>query len=351
MCKKEIPQNLWSTFCETLNPMKHYTKFHEIYDYNMWMALYKLWTKFRNIPEWKPGTECIEPLKIQSHTEHITCLEISENIMAAGSSEGYVYFYDVCDISKTPFFVADNVEYIQNVQFIRDDACVLCVTRSINNHISIWDLRTKKLINKTVGELICTSYSYFYNAVRNMVIIEGTVIEGTIVRTVYELNTTEVIALGADNNKVHLYTRERFIHLHLTPENKKYITYTLAEIPNIRVHHFYIFKPDVVICIAGYGYLGFLIKGKKWEMHNLFPILHCTPTAVFLYGRILFVGADTGSVYIYHIKDFAAINFSTIHFKQLTLEHTAVVSVNILVNIETYLVVTFRRKIHILQLT
>ncbi|XP_076382974.1 uncharacterized protein LOC117220344 isoform X4 [Megalopta genalis] len=301
-CERDIPEYLWSTFCESLNPTRYYTEFHEKCDSEMWMALYKLWITCKNVMRWNLDAKFIEPLRADNSTEQITCIGTSET-------------------------------------------CTVCVCRSPNNHISMWDVTEKMLIEKKRGELICTSYSYCYTAVRNMIIVEG-----PIPKTIYEFNTTKVIAIGADNDKVHLYTREHFVHLNLDGGSKKYVTWTLAEPPNTRIRRFYIFKPDRVVCIAENGYLGFLVKGEEWEMHNLLPILHATPTTVLVYGHVLFVGVDSGNVHAFYIDDFEAINFNTIDSKQLTLEYTAVVSLNILAHIESYLIVSYTKKVYLVQL-
>nr|XP_033326108.1 uncharacterized protein LOC117220344 isoform X1 [Megalopta genalis] len=344
-CERDIPEYLWSTFCESLNPTRYYTEFHEKCDSEMWMALYKLWITCKNVMRWNLDAKFIEPLRADNSTEQITCIGTSGNLMAVGSSEGYIYFYDICDIHKGAFYVVDHLECVQSIQFIRDETCTVCVCRSPNNHISMWDVTEKMLIEKKRGELICTSYSYCYTAVRNMIIVEG-----PIPKTIYEFNTTKVIAIGADNDKVHLYTREHFVHLNLDGGSKKYVTWTLAEPPNTRIRRFYIFKPDRVVCIAENGYLGFLVKGEEWEMHNLLPILHATPTTVLVYGHVLFVGVDSGNVHAFYIDDFEAINFNTIDSKQLTLEYTAVVSLNILAHIESYLIVSYTKKVYLVQL-
>ncbi|XP_076642920.1 uncharacterized protein LOC143353451 [Halictus rubicundus] len=346
-CKRDIPEHLWSTFCESLNPTKYYTEFHEKHDSQMWMALYKLWRTCKNVMRWNVDAKCIAPLQAASNAEHITCVETSENIIAVGSNEGYIYFYDICHINEGAFYVVDHMEDIQSIQFIRDEICTVCVCRSQNNHISRWDVKEKKLIDKTNGELICASYGYCYTTLRNMIIIEG-----LIPKTVYKFDTTKVIAIGADNDQLHLYTREYFVHLELDCGTKNGFWKAFpSKLPNIRIRRFYVFKPDVAVCIAENGYLGFLVKGKQWKIHNLFPILFANPTTVLVYGHTLLIGVDSGSVHAYYIDDFETINFNTIRSKELTLDYTAVVSLNILVHIETHLIVSYMQKVYIVQLS
>ncbi|XP_076279028.1 uncharacterized protein LOC143208440 [Lasioglossum baleicum] len=346
-CKRDIPEHLWSTFCESLNPTKYYTEFHEKHDSQMWMALYKLWRTCKNVMRWNVDAKCIVPLRSENTAEHITCVETSGSIIAIGSSEGYIYFYDICDLYERAFYVADLIEEIESIQFVRDEICTICICRSKNNHISRLDVTGKTLIDTTRGELICTSYSYCYTILRDMIIIEG-----LIPRTVYKLDTTKVIAIGADNDQVHLYTRENFVHFELDSEVKNvFQKASPSKLPNISIRRFYVFKPDTVVCIAENGYLGFLVNGKQWEMHNLFPILLANPTTVLVYGHTLIIGVDSGSVHAYYIDDFGTINFNTIRSKKFTPDCTAVVSLNILVHIETHLIVSYMQKVYIVQLT
>ncbi|XP_076163120.1 uncharacterized protein LOC143144513 [Ptiloglossa arizonensis] len=345
ICKREIPQHLWSTLSETLNPKKFYTEFHKNYDAAMWMAMYKLWIKCKNITKWYTQNKCIEPLLKQSPSEIITCVDTTENILAIGTSKGYIYFYDVSRLYKDFIYIADHMEYVHSIQFIRDETSIVCISCSIYNHISFWDIKSKKLIDKTHGKLICTSYSYCYIAMHNIIIIGG-----SMPRTRYEFNTNNIVAIGADNNTVLFYTEDGvFAHLKLDTNKKNYVCWTRVQLPNIKIRQYYIFKPNIVVCITDNGYLGFLTQNEEWKMHNLLPILHGTPTAVLVYAHVLILGLDSGNVHIYYINDFDTINFNTIDSKKLIFESTAVISLNIVVHIEEFLIVTYEKKIYIVK--
>lgn len=117
--------------------------------------------------------------------------------------------------------------------------------------------------------------------------------------------------------------------------------------------------------------MGFLIEGKEWKIHNLFPILHGEPTAILIYGHILILGLNSGNffinffyinynffyikifflgnVHIYYIDSFEAINFDILNSKKLSLGSTAVISLNIMVCIEEYLIIGYSNKIYIVN--
>ena len=78
MCKNEIPENLWSTLCETLNAKKFYTDFHKERDAKFWIAMYKLWIKCKNMTKCDTQSECVE-LPINIPLEYITCIDTSGN--------------------------------------------------------------------------------------------------------------------------------------------------------------------------------------------------------------------------------------------------------------------------------
>lgn len=154
MCKKEIPQNLWSTLCGTLNPTKFYTEFHEKHDAAFWREMCKLWFKCKSIVKYNVDSKFIEPLSKYRPSDYITCTDTSGNLLAIGTSEGYIYFYDICNLYKGPIYVIYDTEYLRSVQLLRSDTSVICISGSMNHHVHFWDVNSKKLIDKTHGKLI-----------------------------------------------------------------------------------------------------------------------------------------------------------------------------------------------------
>ncbi|CAK9797386.1 hypothetical protein ANTPLA_LOCUS1202 [Anthophora plagiata] len=343
LCKNQIPEHFWTTLCETLHPNKFYTDFHEKNDAKFWMAMYKLWIKCKNLTKCDTEINCIKPLKNFS-SECITCIDTSGSMIAVGTSEGYIYFYDLNNLSISTECIVDDMEYLHRVQFLRDETSIVCISCSINNHITFWDVNNLKLVDKTRGKIICTSYSFCYIATNNLISIEGSV-----PRTTYDFGRDTIIAIGADNNKVIVYTEEGY-YIYLTlVEDKRNYAYAYVQPLDMKIRGYYIFKPDIVVCITESGYLGFLDGGKEWKVHNVFPILHGTPTAVLVYANLLIVGLDSGDVHIYYINDFGKINFNVINSKKLTFDTTAVVSLNIMVHVEEYLIVAYSNKFYIVK--
>ncbi|KAK1128762.1 hypothetical protein K0M31_019913 [Melipona bicolor] len=340
LCKNEIPENLWSTLCETLNSKKFYTDFHERHDAKFWLAMYKLWIKCKTMTKCDTQSECVD-LPIETSLEYITCIDTSENLIAIGSSEGYIYFYNTPDPQISECSV-DHMEFVQSVKIIRDETNVICVSCSINNHISFWDVNSLKLVNGTRGKLICTSYSYCYIALRNIISIEG-----GIPRRTYEFNTDNVLAIGANYDRVLFYTESGyFVNLSLEG-NENDCIYTYARPPNIRIRQYHVFKPNIVTCITDYGYVGFLVQGQKWKIYNVFSTLYGTPTAILVYGHILILGLDTGYIHIFYVNDFRKINFETITSKKLYYNRSSVISLNIMVNAEEYyLIVGYSKRLY-----
>nr|XP_034191058.1 uncharacterized protein LOC117609173 isoform X2 [Osmia lignaria]XP_034191059.1 uncharacterized protein LOC117609173 isoform X2 [Osmia lignaria] len=343
MCKKEIPEDLWITLCETLCPIKFYTEFHT--NHAIWMAMYKWWMKCKNIVKCDTKIECFEPLPNHNFNEYVTCIDVKGSLLAIGTSEGFVYFYDIHHLHTRTNCVVDSKEYLQSIHILRKESTVLCVCCTVNNHINCWDVNKMKLINKTSGKLVCTSYSYCCISIRNYIIIEGPVL-----KTGYEFGIKDIVAISASNNKVHFYTEGGYFAT-LTA-NTEQINYTSTPIhpPNIRIRRYYMFQPNIVICIAEYGYLGILVQGKEWKMHNIFPVLHGIPTAVLVHGHLLVLGLDSGNVHMYYITDFETIDFNNINCKKLTLDLTAVISINTVVHHGEYLIIAYKRKIYTVKL-
>ncbi|KAK9296560.1 hypothetical protein QLX08_009411 [Tetragonisca angustula] len=340
LCKNEIPENLWSTLCETLNAKKFYTDFHKERDAKFWIAMYKLWIKCKNMTKCDTQSECVE-LPINIPLEYITCIDTSENLIAVGTSRGVIYFYSITNLQVIDYIV-DHMECVQSIKFLRDGTNIICVSCSINNHIYFWDVNTLNLINGTHGKLICTSYSYCYIAMRNRISSEG-----GIPRRVYEFDTDNILAVGANYDRVLFYTeRGYFVNLSLEGDKNDCI-YTRAKVPNMRVRQYHIFKPNVITCFGEYGYLGCLVQGQKWRFYNVFSTLYATPTAILVYGHILILGLDSGNVHIFYINDFEKIDFNNITSKKLCLDSSAVISLNIMVNAEEYyLIVGYSKRFY-----
>ncbi|KOC60887.1 hypothetical protein WH47_05665 [Habropoda laboriosa] len=346
LCQNQIPEHFWTTLCETLCPNQFYVNFHEKNDAKFWMAVYKLWIKCKNLIKCDTQITCIEPLLKNPSSEYITCIDTCGSIIAMGTSEGFVYFYDISNLSRSTKCVVDHMEYIRKVQLLRDGTDIVCISCSINDHITFWHVNSLNLIDRTHGKIICTSYSFCYIATNNMIRIEG-----SIARTMYDFGRNTILAVGASNNKVLIYMEGGY-YVHITlDEDKRNYTCTCAQPLNMRIRSYYIFKSDIVVCITEYGYLGFLESGKEWKVHNVFPILHGTPTAVLVYAHVLIVGLDSGNVHIYYINDFGKINFNITNSKKLTLDTTAVISLNIMVHVEEflYLIVAYSKKFYIVK--
>lgn len=56
-----------------------------------------------------------------------------------------------------------------------------------------------------------------------------------------------------------------------------------------------------------------------------------------------------GNVHIYYIKDFGAIDFNAINSNKLCPDSSTVISLNIMVNIEEYLIIGYHKKFYIVK--
>ncbi|CAD1470089.1 unnamed protein product [Heterotrigona itama] len=151
LCKNKIPEEFWSTLCETLNSKKFYTNFHEIYDVQFWIAMYKLWIKCKNMTKCDTQSKCVK--LIDNPTEYITCTDTSENLLAIGTSEGLIYLYYLPNL-QTCEYVINHMEYVHSIKLLRDETNIVCLCCSINDHISFWDVKTLKLLSITHGKFI-----------------------------------------------------------------------------------------------------------------------------------------------------------------------------------------------------
>ncbi|XP_017883730.1 uncharacterized protein LOC108627151 [Ceratina calcarata] len=352
LCKSEIPEQFWTTLCETINPSKFHSNIHAS-NAEYWMLMYKLWMKCKNMTKCSSQVNSLELMK--SHlSEHISCVTTSGNLIAVGTSEGFIHFYDMSDLSASKRYV-DHVAYLKSINFFSDDKSFTCICRCINDNISVWDMKTLKKINSTRGGLICTSYNFCYTVRQSLVTIEGSV-----ERKSHRFGYDKIVAICADNNKVIFYTESGYYVQATfdmkTNENSVSDSVSVNEEtcirtcvhPHIRIRHYYIFRPNIIVCITVDGKLGFSIQGQEWKIYNIFPILHGVPTAVLIYTNLLILGLDSGNVHIFYIKDFATIEFDKTRSKTLILESTGVVSLNIMVYTELCLIVGYHTKIYVI---
>lgn len=56
-----------------------------------------------------------------------------------------------------------------------------------------------------------------------------------------------------------------------------------------------------------------------------------------------------GNVHIYYINDFGAIDFNAINSNKLCPDSSTVISLNIMVNIEEYLIIGYHKKFYIVK--
>lgn len=74
--------------------------------------------------------------------------------MAIGTSDGYIYFYDIHNLYERAIHVIDNKEYLRSIHILRSGSAILCISCSINNHVDCWDVNQMKLIHRTGGKLV-----------------------------------------------------------------------------------------------------------------------------------------------------------------------------------------------------
>ncbi|XP_014612561.1 PREDICTED: uncharacterized protein LOC106791446 isoform X2 [Polistes canadensis] len=302
-CKEEIPQNEWKLLFETLYPNRSYVDLiNASKKEKIWMNMYKWWFKCKQLITCDIFIDTLYPLPKDQCLEFITCIAVLGNILAIGTSKGYIYLFNTDDLSNKSMCVANHMESVLKVKFLKNSKKIILASSSINDHIKFWDFQSKNLILKDRGKLLCTSQSYCYTIIENILIVQG-----CIPKTSYELPVNHIVAGTADCNKVCFYTEEE------------------------------------------YGSIGFSIYGKKWKFFDALSIFHGRPTAVLIYGSLLILGIETGHVYIYYVNNWNKLHLKFSIARLIIVGKEPIVSLNISTHFTDCLIVASKKEVHFIH--
>ncbi|KAG7202402.1 hypothetical protein KM043_018718 [Ampulex compressa] len=328
-CRMDVPQDVWSLLYRKLYSDKEHVDLHKVQDSELWMAIYRLWRKCKNLFKYNTSIECLKPIPKHRHAEHITCTAVSNDILGIGTSEGYIYFFNISNINGPPVYVADHVDYVRNVTFLENEGGnPIAVSHSINYYINFWDIALQKHLHKMRGHLFCTDYDKCCIVINNSVIMET-----SCKRVSYNFNMEDFVAIDANSDQISLYTeRGHYVILNLEAEEKSY-TIKFIEPPRFKINRYYIFKPEILVCITELGLLGLSVQGRKWKMYNIFSVLHGLPTAILVYAHLVVLGLDSGDVLIYYADDLDMIDFSSTKHQRMTLDVLPIISLEIIIHL------------------
>ncbi|KAI4476367.1 hypothetical protein M0804_013638 [Polistes exclamans] len=343
-CKEEIPQNEWKLLFETLYPNRSYVDLiNASKKEKIWMNMYKWWFKCQQLITCDIFIDTLYPLPKDQCLEFITCIAVLGNILAIGTSKGYIYLFNTDDLSNKSMCVANHMESVLKVKFLKNSKKIILASSSINDHIKFWDFQSKNLILKDRGKLLCTSQSYCYTIIENILIVQG-----CIPKTSYELPVNHIVAGTADCNKVCFYTEEGNFFYGLFAEDKELFITKYIQPPSIPIRNYYMFT-DIAVCITEYGSIGFSIYGKKWKFFDALSIFHGRPTAVLIYGSLLILGIETGHVYIYYVNNWNKLHLKFSIARLIIVGKEPIVSLNISTHFTDCLIVASKKEVHFIH--
>ncbi|XP_047370628.1 uncharacterized protein LOC124957613 isoform X2 [Vespa velutina] len=339
-CKEEISQNIWSLLFETLYPNRSYVDLKNAKkEGEIWMNMYKWWTKCKKLTNYNIFLENLDPLPKYHFQEIITCTAV------LGTSKGYIYFYNIDALNNKPIYVANHMEFLYKIKFLKNSRKIILVSSCINGHIKFWDLESKELIKKDHGKLLSTSQSYCYTVIKNTLIVQG-----CIPRTLYELPVDEIVAGAADGNKISFYTKKgHFINVQLAEGEEVFIT-EFVKPPKLYIRDYYMFT-NIAVCITEHGHLGFSIHGGKWKFHNILPIFHGTPTAVLVYAHLLVLGLNSGHVCIYCVENWNILDLNSTLARLIILDTEPIISLNISAHFKERIIAASIKRVHFIHFT
>lgn len=343
ICDKEIPKNTWALLLESLYPTKSHNLL-SVGDVELWISMYRWWTKSKKLIKYNTSMECVNPIPKFHYQENITCIASFDKTVAVGTSDGYIYFYNIENLNEKPIYIVDHMAFICELKFLKNDKQIIVVSSSISGHIKFWDLESKKLINKDRGKLLCTSNSCCYSVIYNTLIVQG-----CISRTFCDLPFEDTVSGLADDNKLSLYTQKgHFLSVQI-PGNGRVIFKGYVKPPRMGIRHFYLFKNNIAACITGHGYLGLSVRGSRWKLYNILLILHGIPTTVLIYAHLLILGLDTGHVCIFYVEDFNLLDLYSIRPKRVILDTEPIISLVLSACFKEYLIAASSKRVHFIN--
>ncbi|XP_046432990.1 uncharacterized protein LOC124308243 isoform X1 [Neodiprion virginianus] len=350
-CQNEISIHLRRSIAQKLYPNISWTDFHESKDNLKWLSMYRTWMKWHKINEFNVSTAQFEPFFIRLPLVQITCLAVSESLLAVGSSEGFIAFYDIERSIVEPIFIADQMEHVSNVQFLRDDKRIAAISASNMYRVMLWDILLKKVISTPrYGRLISTTHGCVLITMKNKLIIRNKCTERSY--DFLELYGT-IVALVADGEEAFLWTDLGYnykVSLNETP----YMEEEYVEPPADRVLKYYVFRPWTAMCITMNGFLGISVNSQPWVMYEILSKLHGTPTALLFYADVLVLGLDSGSVHMYYVNNAELLttwDFCPKNSKSIVVANQAIIALDIMDRLnKQYLIAATTEKINIVQL-
>ncbi|XP_023288633.1 uncharacterized protein LOC105702635 isoform X2 [Orussus abietinus] len=351
MCKKGIPKYLWSAILEKLRPKLYHNNIEQLrMDSCMWVQMYRSWIKWRQFTKRDASIDRINLSPELQPMEQITCVATLENILGVGSIEGYIRFYDISSSEKKPIFIADQAECVCDLHLFTNECDIIAVSSSIHKKVRFWDVGSKKrLVQMYSGSLISTSCGYCYTVANNSLLAEW-----RIQRSCYECDVDDFVALLADENKVTLLT-EKGYRIKVEANHAIEIgARKFVQPPNTSVRRYYLFKPEIAVCITGIGTLGISAGHKPWKIYNIFSLLHGVPTAILFYLELFIIGIDSGEVHVFHVGDanyLEELDFNSIDSKSLVLGDNAIIALDITYyQNEQYLIAASETAVHITKI-
>ncbi|XP_014208924.1 uncharacterized protein LOC106639691 [Copidosoma floridanum] len=361
-CEKDIPKMYWFLLLEnsfhavTLEKQFKDKKEYDRYDFKIWVTLYRAWTKWKNVQSYdKYITEDFSPIPEHRLSERITCCSTLGELVAVGSSEGYVRVYNLR--THELVFLVDQYDHAESVklwvQGKNYDNIILIVT-SVYKTVRIWDIvQQNTLISKRPGLVMCAGHSYYCIGLQGKTILARNVASEknfsvTLVMNYYN-SKSNIPTIQCASNNVYpinmtinmnelccLYNNGLYCEIDLQKvceSNSFYepqITY-LGAPKNQNIRSYHLFNPHVAFCITDRGHLGISVYKSEWQMYNVFPFLEGSISAILFHVSLLVIGLDYGTVCLYSVKDprgLREINFKK--SKKISIANEPIVSINIL---------------------
>ncbi|XP_012252167.2 uncharacterized protein LOC105683828 isoform X2 [Athalia rosae] len=338
--------NLWRVKCEReisicnrksihakLYPKMSWLELHQSVDNLIWLTIYQSWLRWCRLQKSEFSKEQFEPFFIGLPFVTITCLSVLENLLAVGSSEGFITFYNIDGSTTEPIFIADQKEYVSTVEFLKEwrGREIEAISLSNMHRMMLWNITTQEVISRqTYGKFMSTTNTRILRAIGSQLTVQENNKERT-----YDFvrHNGTIVALATDGEQALLWTDVGFTYeIDLNNTDSEYVEQYVRP-PLKRVRQYYLFGHWVSMCITEDGILGISVNHKPWKMYNILPYLHGYPTSLLYYASMLVLGLDSGSMHIYHVKDIASLtnqHFCSSNSKAIIIDNQAIILLDIM---------------------
>ncbi|KAK0094607.1 hypothetical protein PV326_010462 [Microctonus aethiopoides] len=340
----------------------------------IWRDIYSLYRKWQRTVDVTHSIDSIKKFPSSLDYEKISCIATWDDILAVGSSEGFIYFCKIYDL-KNIFYIADHKNYVKQIEFWCPDKQLMLISTCTDARLKFWNILERQEIetNEYFAYIISIStdhhcYCEYRGIITNYISNSWNINKDS----EYELNlhwNQSVISLYSNKNAVCLSISSGKTIMECTimttSANKHdnsiiFLNHSTivaqSDVPFrfMSMNQFYRWDDQLAIGLSD----KFIAMNKigtddTWITYNVFEYLHGIVTSVIFHINILILGLDSGALHIFranHEDKLQNLCFKTCRSKKIILDNEPIIKINITeTQNEPFIIAVTERNIHIIR--